>query len=535
MNIKKCGFGITYNVNKNLPLKLLKRKISTDLLDKQKLVLNEDIKAEPFSPAVTVDVTKAKPYSSLPGPSRINLIRELLPKGKYSKVNMIELNQLLRATYGDIYRIKGLFGMEDTIFTYNAQDFEIVYRNEGIWPKRIGLQSLNYYRRNIRPEVFQGYGGLISEQGKVWGDMRSKVNPILMKSQNIRQSLSHVDEIAQEFIKRLDSLRIENTNEISGNFHKEVQKWAFESITFVALNRRLGLLSDNPYSRAVNLDHDMDLLLKYAYEFDVKPSIWPYLQTRSFKHYLKICDKITDTLLYYIKEGMAEFQKSRRQEAKSILEKLLKIDERVALVMVMDMLMAGVDTVSTALVTLLYSLAINPEKQLRLREEMCTILPSPWTRFTEDNTRTMPYMKACLKESLRMMPVTPGNMRGTVNDVVLSGYHIPANCNIMMGVMALSNTETYFPKSDIFLPERWLKNNESTELKSKNPFVYSPFGFGPRSCIGRRIAQMEIESLVGRLVRNYHISWLGKEELRYDCEILTKPCGEIRFKFQPIH
>lgn len=75
----------------------------------------------------------------------------------------MELNRLLRETYGDIYLVKGLFGREDTVFTYNPHDFEIMFRNEGIWPHRVGLQTFNYYRKKKRPEIFHGIGGLVSE------------------------------------------------------------------------------------------------------------------------------------------------------------------------------------------------------------------------------------------------------------------------------------------------------------------------------------------------------------------------------------
>uniref|UniRef100_A0A1B0AFQ8 Cytochrome P450 n=1 Tax=Glossina pallidipes TaxID=7398 RepID=A0A1B0AFQ8_GLOPL len=156
-------------------------------------------------------------------------------------------------------------------------------------------------------------------------------------------------------------------------------------------------------------------------------------------------------------------------------------------------------------------LATNPEKQLRLREEICELLPEPWSPLTTENSKNMPYLRACLKESLRIMPITPGNMRTTIKDLVLSGYQIPAGSNVLMGVMPLANTDEYFPKSDKFLPERWLKNEKSAELKSKNAFVYAPFGMGPRTCIGKRIAEMEIETLITRLIRNYHISWSVNE------------------------
>ncbi|KAL9917904.1 cytochrome P450 12b2 [Glossina fuscipes fuscipes] len=520
----------------NVPLRFGQRQLSMGLLDMQKVLTREDIKSSSIAYAEQSDTewSRALPYNSLPGPSRLRLIKEVLPGGKYYNVNMMELNRLLRETYGDIYLVKGLFGREDTVFTYNPHDFEIMFRNEGVWPYRVGLQTFNYYRKKKRPEVFHDIGGLVSEQGKAWGDIRSKVNPIMMKTQTIRENLPQIDVIAQEFTKRLESMRVIGDNHIKCNFLEEVQKWAFESISFIALNKRMGLFGDNPDQKALTLAHNMALFFQFSYEFDVKPSVWPYVHTPAFKEFLTVYDNITDITLSYIEQEISELQRRDNQEAKSVLEKLLKIDKHIALVMVMDMLMAGIDTTASTLISVLYMLATNPEKQLRLREEICELLPAPWSPLTSENTKNMPYLRACLKESLRIMPITPGNMRTTIKDLVLSGYQIPAGSNVLMGVMPLANTDKYFPKSEKFLPERWLKNEESTGLRSKNAFVYAPFGMGPRTCIGKRVAEMEIETLITRLIRNYHISWSGKEKLKYESNIITKPCGEIKFQFEPL-
>lgn len=68
-----------------------------------------------------------------------------------------------------------------------------------------------------------------------------------------------------------------------------------------------------------------------------------------------------------------------------------------------------------------------------------------------------------------------------------------------MGHSAMQTDDVYFPKSDAFIPERWIKNSsEYACAKGTNSFVYLPFGFGPRSCIGRRFAEMEVFVLLSR-------------------------------------
>lgn len=61
----------------------------------------------------------------------------------------------------------------------------------------------------------------------------------------------------------------------------------------------------------------------------------------------------------------------------------------------------------------------------------------------------------------------------------------------------------HFPRPDEFLPERWLRNNDNTNVKASkeaHPFAYMPFGFGPRTCIGRRFAELEMETLTLKVI-----------------------------------
>lgn len=69
-----------------------------------------------------------------------------------------------------------------------------------------------------------------------------------------------------------------------------------------------------------------------------------------------------------------------------------------------------------------------------------------------------------------------------------------------MSQLIANENEEYFPNAKTFAPERWLrKSNESVAQGTKStPFAYLPFGHGPRSCIGRRFAEMEIQVLTMR-------------------------------------
>lgn len=77
--------------------------------------------------------------------------------------------------------------------------------------------------------------------------------------------------------------------------------------------------------------------------------------------------------------------------------------------------------------TLMYRLAINPEQQEKLREEVLRLLPRKDSPINNDNFDDFTYFRACLKESMRLQPQLPVNLRAAGRNIVLDGYRIPKN------------------------------------------------------------------------------------------------------------
>ena len=74
---------------------------------------------------------------------------------------------------------------------------------------------------------------------------------------------------------------------------------------------------------------------------------------------------------------------------------------------------------------MLYHLAKNPLKQQKLREEITRILQTSDADLTPASLNTIPYLRACIKESMRLTPLIPGNVRAAGKNLVLQGFQIP--------------------------------------------------------------------------------------------------------------
>ena len=148
-------------------------------------------------------------------------------------------------------------------------------------------------------------------------------------------------------------------------------------------------------------------------------------------------------ILKYVDEAVEKFEKNPvpDENDQSILEKLLLIDKKIAVVMAADALIAGVDTTASATIGVMYCLAKNPEKQEKLREELMKILPDKNSRLTPENMKNMPYLRACIKEGTRIYPAVIGNLRKTGNDVVLQGYQVPKGVRYFISINSISKFE----------------------------------------------------------------------------------------------
>lgn len=73
--------------------------------------------------------------------------------GKYAVEDLLMQLKMFREDYGDIVKLEGIPGRRPCVFVFDAELNELMHRIEGVWPTRIAMESLHYYRTN-RPEIY---------------------------------------------------------------------------------------------------------------------------------------------------------------------------------------------------------------------------------------------------------------------------------------------------------------------------------------------------------------------------------------------
>ncbi|EXJ59488.1 uncharacterized protein A1O5_12113 [Cladophialophora psammophila CBS 110553] len=174
---------------------------------------------------------------------------------------------------------------------------------------------------------------------------------------------------------------------------------------------------------------------------------------------------------------------------------------------VMTFLGAGHDTTATSVAWMLLLLAKNPDIQEKLRGEIRSKLPflfNPKSREDSDNIEKadvdlLPYLEDVCKESLRYIPSIPMTVRKTIEDDTLGGYFIPAGTTIYLMANTINRLPNYWgEKADKFDPSRW---RSLPPTYTTNAFM--TFLQGPRGCIGRKFAEVEMKTILCALLSKF--------------------------------
>lgn len=192
---------------------------------------------------------------------------------------------------------------------------------------------------------------------------------------------------------------------------------------------------------------------------------------------------------------------------------------------------------TSVLSSAMFLLAKNPEKQEILRNEIMKILPDEKIPLTGELMKNMPYLRGVIKETLRLYSPNSFFMRKSAENLVIRGYQIPKGTELMMGLLYMFKDKQYFESPDEFIPERWIRDLEEEvcprSLKVAHPFAYLPFGYGTRLCVGKRVAEMEVEVFLSRLLRHYRIEW-HHADLKIKYTMVNVLQGDFKYRMMKL-
>ena len=193
------------------------------------------------------------------------------------------------------------------------------------------------------------------------------------------------------------------------------------------------------------------------------------------------------------------------------------------------LMMAAHDTSTSTLTTMAYHLAANPQWQQRCRDEGDRIGDDPLDIDALDKLETFDLV---INECLRMMTPLPFNVRRAVRDTEILGHYIPAGTNINLWPGMNHRLPELWTDPQRFDPDRFA---EPRAEHKRHRYAFAPFGGGAHKCIGMVFGQLEIKTVMHRLLRNYRLELPDPgSRPRYDYAGMPIPMDGMPIVLRPL-
>ncbi|XP_038853226.1 cytochrome P450 27C1-like [Salvelinus namaycush] len=404
--------------------------------------------------------------------------------------------------YGPIWCSR--FGPFDVVNVASPELISQVIRQEGRYPVRTELPHWKEYR-DMRGQAY----GLHVDKDLQWYRIRSVLNPKMLKLAEVSAYAPVIHQVVGDLLQRIERLRLRSQDHTTvPDLTAELYKFGFEGISSILFETRLGCLQEEIPKDTLKFIAAANDMLTLSETVLFLP-LWTRNVLPFWKRFIQAWDDLVNVAQRLIDHKLAQMDAqvlAGKQVEGMYLTYLLSCDKltlREVYICVTELLLGGVDTTSNTLSWALYLLARDAASQDRLYREIMSVCPGRQQPRSEDLSR-MPYLKAVIKETLRMYPVVPGNGRLTVdNDVVVDNYWFPKKTQFHLCHYAASHDEGEFVDAECFKPERWLRGHP--ESYQHHPYSSIPFGVGVRACVGKRVAELEMYFALSRLMQHYEI------------------------------
>ncbi|XP_019444465.1 PREDICTED: cytochrome P450 94A1-like [Lupinus angustifolius] len=213
-----------------------------------------------------------------------------------------------------------------------------------------------------------------------------------------------------------------------------------------------------------------------------------------------------------VREKKKELEEKASLDSVDMLSRFLSSghsDEDFVMDIVISFILAGKDTTSAALTWFFWLLSKNPRvekeiiKEIREKSEGVTVY---------EEVKDMVYTHAALSESMRLYPPVPMDGKEAMNnDVLPDGTIVKKGMSVTYHVYAMGRMESIWGSDWAqFRPERWLESvvesgSRKWSFVGKDSFTYPVFQAGPRICLGKEMAFLQMKRVVASVLNHFRV------------------------------
>ena len=386
------------------------------------------------------------------------------------------------------------------------------------------ILSANFERYPKGPDfkyIFEVLGdGIFNSDSDVWKNQR-KTAHYLVRHHNFLQFLEKItlNKVKTGLVPILDSV-CENGSVL--DLQDLFQRFSFDSTCMMVTGFDLNSLSlefpEVPFSKAMDDAEEVIFVRhffpKTIWEFQKKLQIG---QPKRLKRAWEIIDETIAKLIASKRKSLKNEMKEEDDNGKEGVDLItsyitnIENDDEFLRDTVLNFMIAGRDTLSSALSWFFFCLSNHPTVVEKIREELRTTIPTNEAYdqrriFSIEEVDNLVYFHGTLCEALRLYPPVPLQHKVSIqHDILPSGHHIKPKTKILFSLYALGRMSEVWGKDCLeFKPERWI-NSENGKIKHVPSYKFLAFNAGPRTCLGKHVAFTELKIVAAAIIHNYNI------------------------------
>lgn len=350
--------------------------------------------------------------------------------------------------------------------------------------------------------------GVFGAEGDEW-KMQRKVVAQALNSAHINRFFPNLQQTTERLTERWKTAA---TDERKVDLCRDLMRYTVDVTTHLAFGIDVNTIgTDGPVVQQ-HLDKVFPMLHK---RINAPFPYWRYFQLPADRELERALSAIEETVNGFIldcRERMREHPELYT-EPTNFLEAIIAAqaseaganftDEQIY-ANVITLLLAGEDTTANTIAWACKYFIDSPGLFARARDEVDNVLGSDKVITDPTKLKQLPFLEACINETMRLKPVGPIFALQANEPVELMGYALPAGTAIMGLTRHIAVNPSNFTNPEIFSPDRWLKDHtEAGQVHNSEAFI--PFGSGPRFCPGRNLALVEIKMVLSMLCRNFDL------------------------------
>jgi cytochrome P450 len=361
--------------------------------------------------------------------------------------------------------------------------------------------------------------GLLTSDGDFWRRQRRLAAPAFHKTR-VQGFAPMMAEAAEQMLARWpDAGQIDVA--------AEMMHVALQIVGKAMFSAEIGDQADELATATLTV---LDHIVGRARTFGVVPEWLPTKGNRTHRAAMKVLDgAVYETInerrqaqddAGALEDLLALFMRATdEQSGEAMSDKHLRDESMTALI-------AGHETVASALAWVWDLLARNPDAEAKLHEELARELGGRTP--TADDLPKLRYTEMVFQEAMRLYPPAWIISRKALDEDEIDGYRIPKGALVVTSPYVTQRMPDLWPEPETFRPDRF----SAEESQGRHRYAYYPFGGGPRLCIGNGFAMVEAALIIAMVAQRYSLRNTSNHPVAVEPGVTLRPKHGLEMRIE---